>query len=57
MKPELNKLDWDSLIQTIRKTDDPKTRQEATRFACERIWGGYNGDEEYIPQRVFDPSN
>jgi len=39
----------------IQQNPDPKYRQEASREAMERVWNGYDGDENRIPLSVFEP--
>lgn len=55
--PESLKLDemtWNDLLRQVRDNPDPKIRSEAARQAMERVWNGWNGDEDYCPRRMWE---
>jgi hypothetical protein len=55
MQPQLEQLDWDTLLDQIRWNPDPKTRQEALRQASLRVWEGPEQPPERINPALFEP--
>jgi hypothetical protein len=57
MQPQLEQLDWDTLLDQIRWNPDPKTRQEALRQASLRVWDGPEQPPERINPALFEPDH
>jgi hypothetical protein len=52
---DYSKLSWAELTYQIRQHPDPRTRRELTKEAYNRVWGGWTGDENHCPRRMFEP--